>query len=89
MDISKRKRARQPEIVNNEAEKENWRPCREVEEPQSLKRNQVKQQRHGRLSVQKGSIPNVLPDVCITCKKKNILYQRQGMFCKRILFFSV
>ena len=75
-DISKVRRARQLKIVNNDAEKENWRPCTEVEEPQSPKRKQVKQQRHGRLSVQQGSNSNVLPDICIICKlKKKIAWQ--------------
>ena len=88
MFTDKLKRARQLKVTNNDEEKENWRPCKEVEELQFPKRKKVKQQRHGRLSVQQGSNSNVLPDVCIICKRKTS-YQGQGMFCKRLLFFSV
>ena len=65
-DISKIKRARQQQkVVNYDAEKEKSRE--EVEEPQSPKPKQ-----RSRVSGQQGqgSNRNVLPDVCIICKRK-------------------
>ena len=85
-DISKLRRARQLKITHNDAEKENWRPCKEVEEPQSPKRKKVKQQRHGRLSVQQGSNSNVLPDVCIICKRKTSYIKDKVCFAKGCYF---
>jgi hypothetical protein len=65
-DISKIKRARQQQkVVNYDAKKEKSRE--EVEEPQS-----PKPKRRSRVSGQQGqgSNRNVLPDVCIICKRK-------------------
>lgn len=67
-DISKVKRAatkgsQEPKVANDDVEKEI--PFDDIEEPQS-----PKPKRRSRVSGQQRSNRNVLPDVCIICKRK-------------------
>ena len=62
-------------------------PAKKLKNLNSQSVKKVKQQRHGRLSVEQGSNSNVLPDVCIICKRKTYIRDKV-YFAKGCYFFQ-